>query len=164
MVEAVKVIRFFIHRIIIVNASDGGMWNAEVTGPVIKNVRNNNNIFTRNLWIENLKSGKTTGMTRIVIASAEEEARNFDIQFINDKEINRHFAGNFSEIGYVTLHLGDLYDVWLEAGGEGTYLSKDDENQTVTMDGSTILELLNIPLKTQSFTPAFLQRSNSIKT
>lgn len=132
----------------IVNTSNqtSGITIQEQTGPVIKNVRNNNNIVTRNLWIENLKSGKASGLTRIYLANAEEEARNFDIQFINDKEINRHFAGNFSEIGYVTLYLGELYNLWLGAGGEGTYLSRDDENQTVTMDGSTTLELLNIPL------------------
>lgn len=111
------------------------------------NVRNNNNIFTRNLWVEdNLTLWGEMKKIRVYIANAEDNTRSFDLQFINDKAINLHFAGNFSSIGKVTLYLGDLYDVWMDAGGDGHYLSRNPDTKTVVMDGSETLDMLNIPL------------------
>ncbi len=117
----------------------------------ITNIKPNNNIFTRNLWVKDLHAGNRSSRTRVLISNARDEAKTFDIQFINDRAINLHFAGNFSEIGYVRLHLGDLYNVWLRASGEGSYLERNDDERWVTMDGSQTLELLNVPIaaKTQ---------------
>lgn len=123
-----------------------GMTIAEVGGPVITNVRNNNNIVTRNLWVTNLNTSNKGAVTRAYIGNAGTDAAIFDVQFINDKAINLHFAGNFSAIGHVTLYLGDLYDIWMDAGGQGSYLERNDEEKSVTMDGSQTLELLGVPL------------------
>lgn len=143
----------------IVNAVDGGLTHAEVTGPVITNVRNNNNIFTRNLWVKDLYIGNTKEKTMVLIANADDVAKTFDIQFINDKSINRHFAGNFSAIGNVTLYLGELYEIWIEAGGNGTYLSRDPDTKTVVMDGSQTLELLDLPLAANAKYPIEIEFS-----
>lgn len=144
----------------IVNPNDPtkeGMATPEVSGPVITNVQNNNNIFTRNLWVEDLNSLNRTSKTRFLISNANNNAQIFDVQFINDKAINLHFAGNFSAIGYVKLYLGALYDKWIAAGGQGSYLERNAAQKTVTMDGSQTLELLNIPLAANAKYPVDIE-------
>jgi hypothetical protein len=127
-------------------ANDGMTFAEQFSKEIIHNVRPNNNIFTRNLWVKDLNAGNRSARTRVVISNAEDEAKVFDVQFINERAINPHFAGNFSQIGYVKLYLGDLYDIWLAEGSLGSYLDNSDEERSVTMDGSQTLELLNLPL------------------
>jgi subtilisin family serine protease len=130
----------------IVNASDGGMRYAEQLGPIITNVRNNNNIFTRNLWVKDINPANRHIKTRIFVANAGDDGQLFDVQFINDRTINPHFAGNYSAVGFVKLHLHELYDVWMAAGGMGHYLERSEEERWVTIDGSQTLELLELLL------------------
>lgn len=141
----------------IVTTANAGMAFAEQTGPIITNVRNNNNIVTRNLWVKDLYLGKPKTKTMVLIANANDVSKTFDIQLINDKAIHLHFAGNFSEVGYIKLYLGDLYDLWMNAGGEGSYVERDDDEKTVTMDGSSTLELLNVPLAVNAKYPVFVE-------
>jgi hypothetical protein len=131
----------------ITNTTDNTGIAEQLNKPVLYNVRASNNIFTRNLWVKDLYAGNTKAKTSLLIANVDDATRNFDLQFINDRAINQHFAGNFSAVGYVTLYLGDLYNVWMDAGGDGTYISRDDDTRSVLMDGSQTLELLNIPLE-----------------
>jgi hypothetical protein len=115
-------------------------------GPVLGIVKESNNVATRNMYVYDLYWPKPKQKIRSYVASAEAETGRFDIEFINDKEINRHFSGNFSAIGKATIYLGALYDVWISAGGQGHYLSRNADTKTVVFDGSTTLDLLNLPL------------------
>ncbi|MBS1589784.1 MAG: S8 family serine peptidase, partial [Bacteroidetes bacterium] len=125
-----------------------GMTIPEVfTGSITTNVRNNNKIVTRNMVFTNLNpNDKPTTRHQIFIANAESEATRFDLQLINERGINPHFAGDFSAVGYITLYLGDLYEVWIHSGGKGNYASRNAVSKTVVFDGSTTLELQNLDL------------------
>src|SRR5690606_27422297 len=51
-----------------------------------------------------------------------------------------------SYLGYITLYLRDLYDLWIAGGGEGRYASRNSATRSVVFDGSTTLELRNLNL------------------
>lgn len=120
------------------------LYNTAVT----PNVRNNNNIVTRNLIFTTLVAEEVPIAThQVFVANADLRSTAYDLQLINERSINPHFAGDFSSVGSVTLHLGDLYDIWMRGGGNGTYTSRDATTRTVVFDGSAtlLLENLNLP-------------------
>lgn len=112
-----------------------------------ENIRNNNNIVTRNTILTNLSPGDHKTMKRqMVIANGNNVARTFNFEFASERSIYRHFAGDFSSLGSVTLHLGDLFDVWVNAGSFGTVASINQTARTVTFDGANTLRLDSLPL------------------
>ncbi len=120
---------------------------------IITNVRNNNNIVTRNLWVNNLDALNRSTKVRTYASNVETAAKNFDLVFMVDRAIHPHFAGDFSELGYVTLYLGSLYNVWIASGGQGTYAYRDAVTKTVIFDGSNTMELRNLNLPANSIYP-----------
>lgn len=115
---------------------------------VITNVTNNNNIVTRNLWVTNLNPGnKRSGRIGFDIANASDAEQAFNIEFISDRTIHRQLAGDFSSEGYIVLYLGDLFERWQQNGGEGSYASIDEDERSVTFNGSDPLVLNNIQLQ-----------------
>lgn len=112
-----------------------------------ENIRNNNNIVTRNTILTNLRPGDLKTMKRrMVIANGNNIATTFNFEFASERSIFRHFAGDFSSLGSVTLHLGSLYDVWVSAGSRGTVASQNAQARTVTFDGANTLRLDSLPL------------------
>jgi len=110
------------------------------------NIRNNNNIVTRNLILTNLKpANNPTERRTLVVANGYNVASHFNFEFGTDRSIFRHFAGDFSTLGSVTLHLGDLYDEWVNAGAHGTVASHNANTRTVTFDGVNTLRLEDLP-------------------
>ncbi|WP_142683028.1 S8/S53 family peptidase [Chitinophaga polysaccharea] len=131
------------------------------------NVKNNNNIVTRNLIITNFDlTNKPTEKHQIWVSNAETENHVFNLQLINDKAIHKQLAGDFSAVGYITLHLGDLFDRWVAAGSLGTYAHADETAKTVTFDGATTLELDGIQLNSGEHFPVIVEISlrNGAKT
>lgn len=121
-------------------------WEASSKG-IGENIRNNNNIVTRNTILTNLSPGDNKTMkSRIVIANGNDAAKVYNFEFASERSIHRHFAGDFSSLGSVTLHLGDLFDVWVNAGSRGSVASINQTARTVTFDGANTLRLDSLPL------------------
>jgi hypothetical protein len=86
------------------------------------NIRNNNNIITRNLVVSDVFPGnKPTPRHLVFVGNVENIAQTFDIVMQPIKNVHLHFAGNFAAVGKITLYLGSLFDVWQQSGGEGKY-------------------------------------------
>jgi len=133
-------------RIMNTNIFPFGMHADEVTN-VSTNVKNNNNIVTRNLTVTNLDTANKAS-TRHMIAFGNPETFTaiYSLQVITDRDIQLHYAGNLSQYAYVTLYLGDLFNVWQANGGHGNYASINKKERTVTYDPSTPLRLDGIRL------------------
>jgi hypothetical protein len=140
-------------------ASPFGMTFAEGFGRgVVTNVWNNNNIATRNMWLIDLRprtpgpdydedeGGRPTMLRELIVANGNPTTGIFDLEFASERSVFKHFAGDFSSLGSVTLHLGDLYNIWANAGAAGTFASHNAQLKTVTFDGATTLRLEDIPL------------------
>jgi hypothetical protein len=111
-----------------------------------ENIRNNNNIVTRNTILTNLRPDNIkTAKRQLIIANGNATATTYNFEFASDRSIFRHFAGDFSSLGSVTLHLGSLYDAWVASGSHGTVASQNAQNRTVTFDGANTLRLDSIP-------------------
>lgn len=118
----------------------------EVNGNVFTNVRNNNNIVTRNLFVNDYSANKPSSKHSIDIVNGEGMAEAFTLELLNDKEIHRHYSGDLSEYMYGVLHLNSLYDVWTDGGGLGSGYVLDDQNHTLAFDLATPLVLENLEL------------------
>jgi hypothetical protein len=111
------------------------------------NVRNNNNIATRNMVLTNLNLfDRRTDTRQLIIANGNNVTSVFNFDFGSDRSIFRHFAGDFSSLGHVTLHLGSLYDRWVAGGSQGVVASSDAQNKTVTFNGAKTLQLNGLSL------------------
>lgn len=120
--------------------------NEKMGEDVITNVWNNNNIATRNMWLTDLNPfNRRTERTHLIVANGNANATTFNFEFASDRSVFRHFAGDFSSLGSVTLYLGDLYDNWVNAGGLGTVASQNAQARSVTFDGANTLRLEEIP-------------------
>lgn len=118
----------------------------EVNGNVFTNVRNNNNIVTRNLFVNDYSANKPSSKHSIDIVNGEGMAEAFTLELLNDKEVHRHYSGDLSEYMYGVLHLNSLYDVWTDGGGLGSGYVLDDQNHTLAFDLATPLVLENLEL------------------
>jgi hypothetical protein len=136
----------FLARLEESNQSPYGMAAAEVT-KVKDNILNNNNIVTRNFIVTNFRPRDLRKRHQILVANADEFEQEFDIQLINERAINPHFSGNMSEVGYITVFMGDLFDRWVESGMQGTHGDINEEQRSIIFDGSETLYLRNIPLE-----------------
>lgn len=112
-----------------------------------QNVRNNNNIVTRNMVLTNLRPDNIKTMKKqLIIANGNATATTYNFEFASERSVFPHFAGDFSSLGSVTLHLGDLYDVWVNSGSLGSVASSNAQARTVTFDGANSLHLDSLPL------------------
>lgn len=120
-------------------------WSVGYSG-VGENIRNNNNIVTRNTILTNLRPDNLkTAKRQLIVSNGNGTATTYSFEFASDRSVFRHFAGDFSSLGSVTLHLGDLYDAWVASGSRGTVASQNAQNRTVTFDGANTLRLDSIP-------------------
>ncbi|MDI9320822.1 MAG: T9SS type A sorting domain-containing protein [Phycisphaerales bacterium] len=111
-----------------------------------ENIRNNNNIVTRNTILTNLRPDNLkTAKRQLIVSNGNATATTYNFEFASERSIFRHFAGDFSSLGSVTLHLGSLYDAWVASGSHGTVASQNSQNRTVTFDGANTLRLDSIP-------------------
>lgn len=125
---------------------------------VSTNVINNRRIATRNTSVVNLDPTMIVRPKHQVdVASTATAAATYNLQLISDNAINPHFAGDPGAAMYVTAYLGDLYDVWMAGGGDGTYYDKNELAKTVTFDGASTMELRNIRLETTDRFPVNLE-------
>jgi len=130
-----------------------GIYGGEIPH-VSVNVRNSNNIVTRNTSEVNLGhwSAPPPGPLpfdthRVYVGNASSAVQVFSLQMLTDRDIHKHFAGNLSEYMYVTVKMDpNLFTAWANGGYYGTYASMDQENNTVTYDPSTPLRLDSITL------------------
>ncbi len=130
----------------------------EVTGVVSKNVRNNNNIVTRNLIIEDAVAGnKPYPKQSIDLANAETVAHNFDIQLISERYINPHFSGDLSAVAYAVLRSPELYAHWVASGAQGHGFTAHPEDSSFVWGGSDELRLQNVWMNAGDRFPATLE-------
>ncbi|PZF72190.1 hypothetical protein DN068_14750 [Taibaiella soli] len=131
------------------NIAPYGMATAEVANTTT-NVKNNNNIVTRNTAIVNLGRSHARIYHEVIFSNAEfadKGSQIFSLQLLTSKDINKHFAGNLSDYMYATLTLDPvLFDRWVAAGAMGSYGIIDPEKKSVTYDPATPLRLDNISL------------------
>lgn len=135
----------FLARIVEDSAAPYGMNSVEI-GTVKDNILNNNNIVTRNFIVTDLKPGNFERRHQVLISNAEPNDAVFDLQLISEQSINPHFSGDFSEVGYVTVYLEDIYDRWVDAGQEGTYGTINESKRSITFDGTEPMYLKGVSL------------------
>lgn len=128
---------------------NSGMTFTEVTETSV-NVRNNNNIVTRNMILSNLGNKQPYQQTdrhQVYIGNTSGQAQTYTLELTTDKDIFRHFAGNLSE--YVTIEAKldpALFARWWNAGHTGSYAAANQQTSTITYDPSTPMRLENITL------------------
>jgi hypothetical protein len=128
----------------------GMTFNEESGVYVAGNVRKNNNIVTRNMLLTNINPlDKRTDEHLLKISNAHISTGRINFEFASQRSIFQHFAGDFSSLGKVTIYMGNLYDRWMEAGGLGTYASRNETDKTVTFDGANTLLLEGIELNAE---------------
>ena len=127
-----------------------GMYAVEGSGST-ENVKNNNNIVTRNMSLVSLGRKKAPKGTRRVFVSNVSNVRvqTFSLQMLTERDIQLHFAGNPSQYMYVALHMDSgLYARWAAGGYLGSYASYSTNERTVYYDPATPLRLDGIELDT----------------
>jgi hypothetical protein len=150
----------FLARITESSTAPYGMTTAEVV-LAKTNILNNNNIVTRNFSLTDFRPGDYRQRRQVLVGNAESFTRNFDIQLINERAINPHFSGDMSAAGSITVHLGSLFDRWVANGSDGTYTSINEENRTVTFDGTGAMLLKNIDFAAKERSSIFLDFNGS---
>jgi hypothetical protein len=113
------------------------------------NIKSNNNIATRNFLVQNLNPRNRGGGRHIVdVANAGDVEAYFNLQLINEREINKHFAGDFSALGTIELQFGGLYSRWQDNGGvlSGNGTLTPGGGNTFTWDGTGEVTLRHIRL------------------
>ena len=160
----------FLARIVESPTSPFGMAFPEVT-TVSNNVRNNNNICTRNFIVTDFAPGNFGKMAekkaethQIWFANAGDERASFDLELLSEKDIHPQLSGDLASAGEIRIGLGKLYDLWVKAGRKGEFLEIDPKSKTVTFDGSTAFRLSSIPLQPGERYPieiSFAQRNPS---
>lgn len=114
------------------------------------NVLNNNNIVTRNFVSINLRTGPVTNPPAngiVVINPRTGGNSNVTVQLITENQLLPYIAGNLSKYMSVTVHLGELYDVWDAGGLQGNPTSYNEGAKTVTWNMEEPLRLENIELE-----------------
>lgn len=120
------------------------------------NVRNNIRAIMRNVNIINLgnRGRKVRGLMDIANSGPATEV--FSVQFLTDRDVQLHYAGNLSEYLYATIYLGDLYEPWAAGGYQGNVVKWDATERTVTYDPATPLRLDNLSLEASTKYPIFI--------
>jgi len=127
-----------------------GMYAAEDTN-VNKNTKNNNNIVMHNMFpfvrYPDVLNNYNPSSIMVDVSSFDHSSQFYDLQFMSEKMIQKHLSGDLSDVMYVKLELGDLFDIWQTNGGGGNYDGIDYTNKTVTFNaGGNPLMLNHIPI------------------
>lgn len=129
------------------NTSPFGMTFPEsIPSQVNPNVKNNNNIVTRNMSVVDINPANKKSVQHILVGNIEPYAQAFNLQLINERAINPHFSGDMSQVASVEIKLGALYDRWVSSGMKGTYSSTNSAAKSVIFNCEQTMELLNIRL------------------
>lgn len=139
---------------------NNGMTIPEITNTnIAPNVWNNNNIATYNMFVKNLYPGNEAPFSILDVSNAESFAGEFTIQFINDRLIQRHHAGDFSAIGHIRLHLGALYERWMETGVDMESINGrlEPETRSVLLNGVDLFSMHNIRLEPKERFPVKIE-------
>lgn len=116
-----------------------------VGGNTSRNVRNNNNIVTRNLVVTNATGRRFSALHGLFLANTSPVSGEYDVQIIPERFINKHFSGDFSAVGYAVLRSPGLYSSWMASGGMGHGFTANDTDSSFTWAGSDELLLQSIP-------------------
>jgi subtilisin family serine protease len=117
-------------------------------GLISKNVRDNNNIITRNLVVTNLDpSNKPSSTNGVVVQNTGSSAETFTVEMTTDYMIRPYLHGDLSEYMTVSINLGaGLYGKWVNGGRLGNPNSYNNSTYTVTYDLKKPLRLENISI------------------
>lgn len=122
----------------------------ELTAPIDThlrhNIRQNNNIATRNWYTTDYSSPKREHTVRALFANQTDVDEILNLQVITNKDIMPTMTGNLSAYLYGVIHLGDLFDIWVDGGYEGNVTEYDEIAKTVFYDPSVPLHLNNLVL------------------
>lgn len=139
-------------RIETLGGPNKGMKFAEIDTTRV-NVRNNNNIVTRNFVSLNMQTGPMAPpvSTPVVIGNPAsgnppKGSGNFTIQLITQNQLQPYIAGHLASYMTVTIHMGSLYTVWASGGKQGNPSGYDDDSKTIDWDMEQALRLSNIEL------------------
>lgn len=117
------------------------------------NILQNNNIATRNMMLVDYNFIVRSHTFTPFIANAQPNAGVFSLQFMTYRDVNRHMSGNLSAYMYGVIHLGALYDIWMNGGAMGNAVILDSTAKTVLYDPSVPLRLDNLLLSTDAMIP-----------
>lgn len=122
------------------------------------NVRNNNNVVTRNFESINLNPPgpiPPVVITPVIIGNPSgggtggnptKGPGTFSMQLITENQLQPYMHGYLATYMDVVVHMGDLYDIWNNGGGIGNHTSFSDIDKSVTWDMQNFLRLENIVL------------------
>jgi len=114
------------------------------------NVLNNNNIVTRNFVSINVRKGPVSNPPAsgiVVINPRTGGGSNVTVQLITENQLMPYIAGHLASYMSITVHLGELYDVWDAGGNLGNPTSYNEGNKTVTWNMEEPLQLENLELE-----------------
>lgn len=117
------------------------------------NILQNNNIATRNMMLVDYNFIVRSHTFTPFIANAQPSAGVFSLQFMTYRDVNRYMSGNLSAYMYGVIHLGPLYDIWMDGGAMGNAVILDSTAKTVLYDPSVPLRLDNLLLGTNAMIP-----------
>jgi len=122
-----------------------GMTFLETGGDPLGNILNNNNIATMNTGdLVVSKFDRRSGLVRI---GNSQGIRQTSLQVANNYVLQPGTGTTvLSSYAYFKLYLGDLFDVWYDAGAYGTYTTFDAIEKSVTFNGSNTIQLDSIPI------------------
>lgn len=128
------------------NAADvtgGGMTFPEVSN-VSTNVRNNNNIVTRNTFVWNL-SGYLRSYHQVGIGNTGTASQTFNFAIATGKHYHAHYSGDIRQlVSSMTLTLSAaVYSSWVANGAQGNYSSIDEIKHSVTFSNPSDYMQLN---------------------
>lgn len=137
---------------------DGMTYCELTTGTETANVVNNNNIATRNTSIAYVDHLPAIRHHVIIAGNGGLTEAPFNIEMVNDAVLHSGSpVSSLSNYVNIKVFLGDLYDVWKNAGSKGTFTKTDDATRTVTFDGSNTVSLENILMKPGQTYPVELE-------
>ena len=111
------------------------------------NVRNNNNIVTRNFASINLSGSHNTGGVVVSDPSSSAVAPTITVEVTTENQLHPFIHGHLATYMDMELHLGGLYDKWVAGGKQGNPTASNDGMKTVTWDMEKPLRLENITLE-----------------
>ncbi len=132
------------------------MFNEQLPGPIAPNVRNNNNVATRNSYLTNINPNNVIGQGgHILIELTDLEYVPLSIRF---DRLNIGEPIPYSEFGYIRLRLNhDLLNAWIDGGmqGEGVELIGDDVLQVANGESAILHNIVYDPNRQYIIEPEF---------
>lgn len=128
------------------NTNDAaGMTYTEVPR-VSDNVRKNNNIATRNFKVVKVDHFKP-GHGGVIVGGADNTTTMVSLDFVNEANFRPGATSYLNQYVTITVYLGDLFDIWVNGGAQGTYAGINYTDKSVTFDGTNTMRLDNIELE-----------------